>query len=226
MTFTLLLLACLATLPSCTHGLLSPNDTAVLKYMHDNINGIQNLPGWSAGDPTTMCNWTGVSCNAINGTGYDYVTYIRLDNKNLGGPVPQPLGGLQYLEILELSTNSFNGTIPSSLGNLVNLKDLSLSGNQLLGPVPVSLGNLTNLQELLLFNNQLNGSLPNSMLKMADLQYLHLYNNDLSGEIPDLDLLPNLRSCKLEHNQFTCSHSVKCQSGFPICPNVTVVENS
>jgi hypothetical protein len=94
-------------------------------------------------------------------------------------------------------------------GNLI--KELILPANNLRGSLPTEIGLLTVLKEINLYGNGLTGTLPYTMAQLSELKYVSLHNNSLTGPLPESllgdismpDMVPDLVSLNLAHNQFT-----------------------
>ncbi|KAG6493581.1 receptor-like protein EIX1 [Zingiber officinale] len=118
------------------------------------------------------------------------LTYLYLDDNNLGGLIPPSVGQLQQLEQLVLSHNSFH-RLPQSFGNATNLVIFSLAGNHLQGNLPPFFCNMM-LDVLDLSSNELSGEVPQCHVSFAtSLVSLHLNDNSLSGSFPTF-----LKHCK------------------------------
>ena len=125
-------------------------------------------------------------------------------NRQLSGPVPPELGGLDRLERLDLAGNQLSGSISSELGQLAELQILDLSYNRLSGPVPPELGDLIRLRGLVLKGNQLSGDIPRELARLVNVTRLVLSRNFLSGPVPpELGDLIRLRGLVLEGNQLS-----------------------
>ena len=140
------------------------------------------------------------------------LTYLRLNEINLYGEIPECIGDLVNLEFLDISMNDLTGTIPSTIGNLINLEYFYAyspytnpnEDERLSGPIPPEIGYLTNLKQLLLHSNQHTGEIPNSIGRLINLEKLSLMNNQLTGGIPNsITRLTNLKHLSLSENQLT-----------------------
>ncbi len=80
------------------------------------------------------CKWYGVTCNTATTAVSQplHVNYLRLNNNNLNGALPESIGDLKLLEILYVQNNSMCGMLPETLTNLVNLKRANFSYNNFL----------------------------------------------------------------------------------------------
>jgi hypothetical protein len=86
--------------------------------------------GW--GTSTPVCDWTGVSCDFVDGNAErPFVASVRLAQNDLEGTLPATLADLAHLQSLELRGNRLTGPIPEPL--LVRWDahelDLSVEGN-------------------------------------------------------------------------------------------------
>ncbi|PKA57149.1 Leucine-rich repeat receptor-like serine/threonine-protein kinase BAM2 [Apostasia shenzhenica] len=158
------------------------------------------LDTWNISDPSSVCTWSGVSCERRR------VAALDLSNLNISGKVS--LAGLDALVNLSLAGNQLTEPIKFA-GRLPCLRHLNISANQLSGditwdfarvlpslevldaydnnftaPLPVGVLNLTRLRYLDLGGNFFYGEIPVNYGKMLALEYLSLTGNDLRGRIP------------------------------------------
>ena len=118
------------------------------------------------------------------------VSYLRLGNNLLSGPIPSNIGDLSSLRVLALFGNLLNGSIPSSLSKLQYSRIIDLSDNHLSGKIPYNWNDTKMLNILDLSKNRLEGEIPSSICSMQIIYLLSLSDNNLSGE-----LSPSLRNC-------------------------------
>ena len=174
------------------------SERAVLVAFYEATGGDEwtNRENWLTEAP--LGEWFGVL------TGSDpegRVSWVRLKENNLSGPIPPELGQLSRLGTLDLRENNLSGPIPPELGQLSRLGTLDLGWNDLSGPIPPELGDLSNLISLNLALNSLSGPIPPELGQLAELRTLRLGWNDLSGPIPpELGDLSNLGDLRLGSN--------------------------
>ncbi|KAL6179887.1 hypothetical protein ACLB2K_046558 [Fragaria x ananassa] len=172
---------------------------------------------------TSLCFWTGISCNAagsisrinltnsgIQGTlnefsfsSFPNLEYIDLSINKLYGVIPPQISFLSKLMYLDLSNNQLSGKIPQEIAFLINLHTLQLNRNKLNGSIPQEIGQLKSLRVLSLVENQLTGLLPLSIGNLSKLQVLYIRDNQISGSIPNvIGKLKNLVVLRLARNNF------------------------
>ncbi|KAK6931162.1 Leucine-rich repeat-containing N-terminal, plant-type [Dillenia turbinata] len=133
------------------------------------------------------------------------LSFLRLHDNQLTGPIPPGFGHLVSLQRVSLANNKLEGAIPSSLGNLSMLSELYLHGNQLSGHLPKSLGQLSQLILLTVSHNSIQGPLPHEMSTLQNLQSLDMSYNHLNlpfipkwlAELPSLSRI-YLAGCSLQ----------------------------
>jgi hypothetical protein len=98
--------------------------------------------------PLEISNMTGLQTLLLGGNSFQFegipdflssltnLTYLSLENSQIGESLPKGLGRLTRLEYLILEENSLMGGIPSELSTLTGLKLMSLHQNMLSGSVP------------------------------------------------------------------------------------------
>ncbi|KAI8831839.1 hypothetical protein BC829DRAFT_353308, partial [Chytridium lagenaria] len=86
----------------------------------------------------------------------DDLTFLRLRNVSLSGPIPDELKTLTKY----LYENQLTGTIPRSIYSLTALENLALDGNQLTGVISNTISNLVNLKTAFFTGNSLSGFIP------------------------------------------------------------------
>ncbi|KAI8904751.1 hypothetical protein EDD86DRAFT_212710 [Gorgonomyces haynaldii] len=113
----------------------------------------------------------------------DKITGIRVQNRDLSGPIPTQLAGLKSLREIYLSKNGLTGQIPDIFQNLTQLTNLSLNDNSLSGPLPVSLSKAP-LVSLHIQNNRINGSIPQEYSRLVELVEINISGNNITGALP------------------------------------------
>ena len=132
------------------------------------------------------------------------LSFLRIDDNFLSGPIPPEIGHLTNLEHLDLSANFLSGPIPPELSGLATLWTLVLHSNRLSGPIPPELRELRSLGTLHLFRNRLSGPIPPELSGLTSLRRLHLRDNPLTGPIPpELGHLANLEALYLDDTHLT-----------------------
>ncbi|KAL3675312.1 hypothetical protein R1sor_025260 [Riccia sorocarpa] len=176
-------------------------------HINTTVGNRDGLGNWGQ-NSTSVCNWTGVTCNGQR----NRVSKISLPSYGLTGPLTPTLGCLEYLETINITNNSFYGSIPPGLfrkgssltyvqlglndftgllpdtvANCPAISVLQVNGNSLSGNIPKSLSNLTSLSVLELSSNQFVGQIPHipSVGGVCSLEILDLSNNRFEGTIPD-----------------------------------------
>eukprot|EP01116_Phalansterium_solitarium_P004869 TRINITY_DN1605_c0_g1_i1.p1 TRINITY_DN1605_c0_g1~~TRINITY_DN1605_c0_g1_i1.p1 ORF type:complete len:794 (+),score=-44.47 TRINITY_DN1605_c0_g1_i1:123-2384(+) len=167
------------------------------------------------------------------------LTAISLEWNVFTGPLPS-LDQLANLQTLALGMNNMQGSMLDGIFNVsapltyVNLEQCGLTGsidvfgafgtlqslmldaNGFTGYI-YALASLTNLTSLSLNSNQLDGTI-NILDSLPNLQQLDLSSNKFTGVIPDLEsTAKSLNNCDMMYNDFTCSKSSVCRSGYPPC---------
>ncbi|KAJ4718182.1 Receptor-like protein kinase [Melia azedarach] len=171
---------------AATHSIITDKEALLsLKahVTHDPTNFLAKY--WNTS--TTVCNWTGVTCDNIQ----NRVTALHISHLNLAGTIPFQLGNLSSLKKLFLDHNRLSGTIPSSIVSIRTLRVLDLSDNQLSGPFP-ALNNVSSLVSLDFTDNSLTGELSANICNYCPfLESLYLSKNMFVGQIQ-----PILSECK------------------------------
>ncbi|XP_044364940.1 probable inactive receptor kinase At1g48480 [Triticum aestivum] len=154
---------------------------------------------WNVADPTTVCAWTGVTCEGGR------VAALRLPGAALAGAVPAgSLGNLTALHTLSLRLNALRGALPADLAAMAALRSVFLNGNRLSGDFPPAFLALPALVHLSLGGNGLSGAIPPALANLTRLKTLLLEENRFVGQIPDLPL-PQLRDFNVSFNRLNGS---------------------
>ncbi|XP_044373380.1 probable inactive receptor kinase At1g48480 [Triticum aestivum] len=154
---------------------------------------------WNVADPTTVCAWTGVTCEAGR------VAALRLPGAALAGAVPAgSLGNLTALHTLSLRLNALRGALPADFASMAALRSVFLNGNRLSGDFPAPFLALPALVHLSLGGNGLSGAIPPALANLTRLKTLLLEENRFVGQIPDLPL-PQLREFNVSFNRLNGS---------------------
>ena len=119
---------------------VSRPDSIALVRLYESTNGDMwhNKRGWLVGP---VSDWAGVSID--NGR----VTYIRLSDNNLTGPLPAEIRLLTGLKWLNLNGNKISGEIPAELADLPNLRGIYMGKNLLTGPIHPNWASQVNLRK-------------------------------------------------------------------------------
>ncbi|KAH9672846.1 putative LRR receptor-like serine/threonine-protein kinase [Citrus sinensis] len=136
------------------------------------------MSSWN--DSVHFCNWVGVTCSPSNGR----VTFLKLESKQLVGPIPASIGNLTYLTGINLFQNSFHGQIPEEIGRLQQLQDLNLTHNYLSGKIPTNLSHCTELRSFEASANDFIGQIPDQLSSLTKLEIIGLGTSNLTGNIP------------------------------------------
>jgi Leucine-rich repeat (LRR) protein len=150
---------------------------ASLFYQSD--SAWKNAVGWL--ENTDECQWSGVSCEAVDRNGATFNAVTRLD----------------------LQANGLNGGLPADLALLTNLKHLYLGGNAIKQDVGAIQWSGMILEELSLLSNQLSGDISALGSIGGTLRVLDLGFNNFSGVLPDLRSLRFLQELRIQGNAFT-----------------------
>ncbi|XP_028772717.1 receptor-like protein 14 [Neltuma alba] len=119
--------------------------------------------------------------------------WLRLDDNNLEGSIPESITSLTSLTGLTLRWNYLTGSLPQQGGlcNLKNLLALDLGNNEFEGQLPACLGNLTSLRVLFLLRNNFDGTFPFSIFHtLRSLTTISLTDDSFSGSF-SLSLFAN-----------------------------------
>jgi len=185
---------------------LSPDDDslvqryvlALIYFGMDGTNWDRNKIGEKYLTGTSECDWYGVFCH----DDFDNsIMFLKLDDINLSGTIPNAIGELNKLKELQMESNSIFGSIPNSIGDLSLLTKLSLDGNLLTSTLPDGIFNLRNLEWLDVDTNQLTGTISPRIGELSSLTILSLFECQFSGTIPlELGLLSNVTEISLDGN--------------------------
>ncbi|GAY50653.1 hypothetical protein CUMW_128350, partial [Citrus unshiu] len=145
---------------------------------HITQDPLQIMSSWN--DSVHFCNWVGVTCSPSNGR----VTFLKLESKQLVGPIPASIGNLTYLTGINLFQNSFHGQIPEEIGRLQQLQDLNLTHNYLSGKIPTNLSHCTELRSFEASANDFIGQIPDQLSSLTKLEIIGLGTSNLTGNIP------------------------------------------
>ena len=162
----------------------------------DDFQAANKLQGWSesesgSNDTTTVCAWTGVTCDADHRVvALDLgCASLPLCRVKANGSLPSTLTGLSHLRLLALTNQSFRGALPpawGAAGAFPHLVTLDVSLNHLSGGLPAWGGGdgLHSLTTLALARNELAGGVPPEWAHLTSLKTVALYHNGLSGALP------------------------------------------
>ena len=129
--------------------------------------------------PTSMCEWRGISCTKGKDGKKDVIVAISLPDNQLVGGIPTQLGLLTSLQSLNLAGNDLGGTsMPSEIGRLVDLETLELQVTTLAGQLPSEIGLCTKLTMLDVWRSDLTGTVPTEIgnIKSLGRQFYRLEN--------------------------------------------------
>eukprot|EP00249_Psilotum_nudum_P013306 c24271_g1_i9 orf=748-3603(-) len=216
--------------------LATKNRQATSLFLNDDVLGLivfkadiydptSALTSWNENDDSP-CNWTGVTCEPINGR----VIEVSLDDLSLSGKIGRGLAKLEFLRVLSLARNNFSGSIDVDIAELKQLKTLNLASNALSGRIPYAFGlnvslNLLSgpipdegglyfgLRTLDISNNIFSGSISPAFASFRKLVDLRMQNNRLSGVIPEeLGSCTNLATLDLSGNSLSGGIPVALQN--------------
>ncbi|KAJ0239339.1 Leucine-rich repeat receptor-like serine/threonine-protein kinase BAM3 [Hirschfeldia incana] len=143
---------------------------------------VPSLDSWNVPNFSSLCSWTGVSCDNLNQS----ITRLDISNLNISGTLSPEIHKLSSLEFLNISNNAFEGELkPLDFGQMTQLVTLDAYNNNFNGSLPLSLTKLTKLSHLHLGGNYFTGEIPRSYGDFLRLKHLDLSENDLSGRIPN-----------------------------------------
>jgi len=134
---------------------------------------------WCTDKPVSQ--WYGVE---VGGDGH--VMYVRLNDMNMEGTLPEEIGDLVYCQEFIVSDNSLTGSLPSRIGDMQALKSLQAGGNALSGDLSSStLSKLASKLKLVsLAGNRFTGTFPEWIGDMPAQCNFWLQDNCLSGVVP------------------------------------------
>jgi Leucine-rich repeat (LRR) protein len=150
---------------------------ASLFYQSDSV--WKNAAGWM--ENADECQWSGVSCEAVDRNGARFNAVTRLD----------------------LQANGLSGGLPADLALLTNLKHLYLGGNAITQDMGAIQWTGMILEELSMLSNQLSGDISALGSIGGTLRVLDLGFNKFSGALPDLRSLLFLQDLRIQGNAFT-----------------------
>uniref|UniRef100_A0A1J3FF28 non-specific serine/threonine protein kinase n=1 Tax=Noccaea caerulescens TaxID=107243 RepID=A0A1J3FF28_NOCCA len=141
-----------------------------------------SLDSWNIPNFSSLCSWTGVSCDNLNQS----ITRLDISNLNISGTLSPEISRLSSsLVFLSVASNNFSGEITKEIYKLSSLEVLNISSNAFEGELePRGFSQMTQLVHLDAYDNSFNGSLPLSLTKLTRLEYLDLGGNFFVGEIP------------------------------------------
>ncbi|CAB9520829.1 LRR receptor-like serine threonine-protein kinase At4g08850-like [Seminavis robusta] len=132
--------------------------------------------------------------------------FLHLHNNQLGGSIPDTIGGMTLLEELSLQGNDLVGAIPASISSLSGLEMLRLGDNALTGSIPEVFGNLVKLTDLQLSSNRFRSLLPTSIGGLPKLKWFAIDASGMTGYIPkEWKGMTNLEVLLLHENDLVSS---------------------
>lgn len=132
------------------------------------------------------------------------MTYIRIQQNQLSGTLPEGLLGVSGLQLIEFTGNRFEGSIPATIAKAEGLEQLLISGNKFSGNLPPEICRVRQLKRFDLSENQISGELPPCITELTELQELHLQGNKFIGKIPKtVSAWSELTQLDLSRNQFS-----------------------
>lgn len=109
---------------------------------------------------------------------------------------------MDQLEFLRIDNNEFTGTLPDELYNLFNLKNLFLESNRFTGTISSKVGQLRNIRNMNLRNNMFTGTIPTELGRLFEAESFRFHYNDFDGSMPQE--VCQLRSQKLKEMYGDC----------------------
>ncbi|GFZ10105.1 leucine-rich repeat transmembrane protein kinase family protein [Actinidia rufa] len=190
--FTVFLILLLFSPLNCSQSAVPPNQsqffTLVKKYLTP-------LSDWDVTRATTVCNFTGISCNEQG-----HIVGIDISGWSLSGRFPEYVCSyLPELRILRLGRNNFHGNFPHSITNCSLLEELNMSSTYLTGTLP-DFSPMTSLKLLDLSYNLFTGDFPISVTNLTNLEVLNFNENEGFNlwRLPEnFSRLPKLKSMVL-----------------------------
>uniref|UniRef100_A0A7N0VE03 non-specific serine/threonine protein kinase n=1 Tax=Kalanchoe fedtschenkoi TaxID=63787 RepID=A0A7N0VE03_KALFE len=185
-----------------------PSEAVALNSIFDGWGLSAGNMGWNVSGE--LCSGTATDDTQFNNEAYNpfikcecfydnnstcRITHLKVDGKDVSGPIPDLLWNLTYLNNIVLSKNYLTGHLSPLIGNLTRLEYLTVGSNALSGPLPKELGKLTNLLSLSFGVNNFSGSLPPELGSLTKLSQLYFDSAGVSGEIPPT--FANLRSLEI-----------------------------
>jgi hypothetical protein len=86
---------------------------------------------------------------------------------------------------------------------LTEIEALRLDSNRIESSIPDAFGSFSKLSELILYSNAMTGYLPATFSNLGNLTTLHLSDNIFSGPLLDVDTISNLRTFRIDGNNFS-----------------------
>ncbi|KAG6546889.1 hypothetical protein Mapa_011505 [Marchantia paleacea] len=175
-----ILLVLVVTVSHCIeqNAAVSSDGVALLALKSSIIDDVGVLLDWEESSQTP-CNWTGISCDAL-----DNVISLSLSHMNLSGTISGVIGSLKHLTTLSLDSNNFTGPIPEDISELTRLRFFNITKNLFSDGFPAGFANLTKLEVLDCYNNNMSGKLPLQIVDLRNLKKVHLGGNSFEGSIP------------------------------------------
>ncbi|KAM0007672.1 putative non-specific serine/threonine protein kinase [Helianthus debilis subsp. tardiflorus] len=130
---------------------------------------------------------------------YLSLEWLKLNDNNFNGQIPQDLGKLRYLEVLDLGNNEFSGNIPKWIGNYTELSILRLHKNNFTGGIPHSLCKCSNLHILDIAHNNLTGSIPHCFGELSGMHTVTEYLQQDYENITVIDLIQVMKGITLDY---------------------------
>ena len=128
--------------------------------------------------------------------------YLNLVNNSISSSIPEDFFDLMdEMQWLKLEDNQLTGIIPQKSTGTSKLQYLKVSYNELEGEVPF----FPNAKKIWFANNSITSFDPRYSTEALDLVEFKVYNNKLSGPLPALWNGPNLTKLDLGYNSYTGS---------------------
>jgi len=182
-----------------------PNDVTGWRFSSSDQNNPNPSPETNEQHSKPVCEWTGVTCDPIDGTitglnlGQGFLIEALLggtplakkdddrlknvgDNRNLHYQFWEGKPEIDRNLVSKNSPSPIAAKIPSNLGKLISLRAINLSFNQLQGEIPKSVTDLPFLEIFEVTSNDLIGTFPRFI--SDTLRILDISKNRFHGTLP------------------------------------------
>jgi len=109
-----------------------------------------------------------------NASRWESMKGLHLFDNSFSGVIAEEIGELKYLVYLKAQNNDFSGYLPNGLAKLKRLRELHLQENSHYGDLLPDIGYMEDLQDLRLGGNMMFGPIPDSLYKLSKLKMLWL----------------------------------------------------
>jgi hypothetical protein len=155
--------------PGSSHNPSLKRQAAILISLKQAFESFDpSLNSWNASNYLSLCSWTGVLCDSMNGL----VVSLDISYSNISGSLSPALTELRALVNLSIAGNSFSGSFPPDIHKLERLQFLNISINMFSGDLNWEFSLLKELVVLDAYDNNFNASLPLGITQLPELQHL------------------------------------------------------